>query len=112
MDTAARGAGPNVPLAASCSTISPTRPEPPVAGCSVPAEADCAEERGGGVAAERIAGGPVEWMTWTRGAIGMGAEEFLVSTEDRPGWVRARERKPEVGQQVYCAGGSGDVVSV
>ncbi|HEX6925589.1 MAG TPA: hypothetical protein VF167_09165 [Longimicrobiaceae bacterium] len=51
-------------------------------------------------------------MARTRGAKSMRVEEFLVSPEDRPGWVRASERTPEVGQQVYCAGGSGEVVSV
>lgn len=51
-------------------------------------------------------------MAKSRGAKSLRAEEFLVSLEDRPGWVRATDRTPKVGQEVYCAGGTGEVVSV
>jgi hypothetical protein len=39
-------------------------------------------------------------------------EEFLVSADDRPGWVFGSERTPAVGEEVYCAGGNGAVVSI
>ncbi len=42
----------------------------------------------------------------------MRAEEFRVDPEDRPGWVRADERTPSVGDEVFCAGGAGSVASV
>jgi hypothetical protein len=42
----------------------------------------------------------------------MRAEEFLVDPEDRPGWVRGDARNLKVGEEVYCAGGSGSVASV
>lgn len=40
------------------------------------------------------------------------AEDFLVNPDERPGWVRATERMPLVGDSVYCAGGEGVVSSV
>ena len=40
------------------------------------------------------------------------AEDFNVSDEDRPGWTRGRGWSPEVGQNVYCAGGEGTIISV
>lgn len=40
------------------------------------------------------------------------AEEYLVSPDDRPGWVRGSEQQPQIGQEIYCAGGVGAVVSV
>lgn len=51
-------------------------------------------------------------MSKSRGAKSLRAEEFRVSAEDRPGWVRGSVRTPDVGQEVYCAGGPGEVVSV
>ena len=51
-------------------------------------------------------------MSKSRGAKSLRAEEFRVSAEDRPGWIRGSVRTPDVGQEVYCAGGPGDVVSV
>jgi hypothetical protein len=51
-------------------------------------------------------------MAKSRGAKSLRAEEFRVSPEDRPGWVFGSVRTPEVGQEVYCAGGPGEVVSV
>lgn len=51
-------------------------------------------------------------MAKTRGAKSLRAEEFIVSPDDRPGWIRASDRIPKVGQEVYCAGGPGEVVSV
>ena len=51
-------------------------------------------------------------MAKSRGARSLRAEEFRVSPEDRPGWVSGTQRTPEVGQEVYCAGGPGEVVSV
>lgn len=38
--------------------------------------------------------------------------DFLVDQEQRPGWIRASERAPEVGESVFCAGGEGSVVSL
>jgi hypothetical protein len=43
---------------------------------------------------------------------GLRMEEFQVNPEDRPGWVRASVRTPGVGEEVYCAGGEGVVLSV
>lgn len=51
-------------------------------------------------------------MAKSRGAKSLRAEEFRVSPDDRPGWVRGSVATPEVGQEVYCAGGPGAVVSV
>ena len=51
-------------------------------------------------------------MAKSRGAKSLRAEEFIVSLDDRPGWIRASDRTPAVGQEVYCAGGAGEVVSV
>jgi hypothetical protein len=51
-------------------------------------------------------------MAKSRGAKSLRAEEFRVSPDDRPGWIRGSLRTPEVGQAVYCAGGPGEVVSV
>ena len=51
-------------------------------------------------------------MSKSRGAKSLRAEEFRVSAEDRPGWIRGSVRTPDVGQEVYCAGGPGEVVSV
>lgn len=39
-------------------------------------------------------------------------EDFFVSPEDRPGWVLANERLPDVGEEVYCVGGVGVVRAV
>ena len=38
--------------------------------------------------------------------------DFRVSPEDRPGWIRASERTPTVGEAVYCAAGEGAVASL
>ena len=51
-------------------------------------------------------------MAKSRGAKSLRVEEFRVSPEDRPGWILGSDRTPEVGQEVYCAGGPGEVVSV
>lgn len=40
------------------------------------------------------------------------AEDFLVQTDDRPGWVYATKRIPDVGEDAFCAGGPGRIVSV
>ena len=40
------------------------------------------------------------------------AEEFRVDPQGRPGWVRGESRTSEVGQEVYCAGGSGTILFV
>jgi hypothetical protein len=42
----------------------------------------------------------------------MRVEEFRVNPEDRPGWVLGTERIPSVGEEVFCAGGEGTVLSV
>lgn len=51
-------------------------------------------------------------MAKSRGARSLRAEEFRVSPDDRPGWILGTQRAPQVGQEVYCAGGPGEVVSV
>lgn len=38
--------------------------------------------------------------------------ELYVNAEDRPGWLTGEERLPHVGEQVYCAGGTGEVAAV
>lgn len=38
--------------------------------------------------------------------------ELYVNAEDRPGWLTGEERLPHVGEQVYCAGGVGEVAAV
>jgi len=40
------------------------------------------------------------------------AGDFSVQDGDRPGWTRGHECAPKVGQNVYCAGGEGIIVSV
>lgn len=42
----------------------------------------------------------------------MRPESFLVDPEERPGWVLGSKRTPEVGEEVFCAGGPGSVASV
>ena len=51
-------------------------------------------------------------MAKSRGARSLRAEEFIVSLDDRPGWIRASDRMPTPGEEVYCAGGPGELVSV
>lgn len=43
---------------------------------------------------------------------GRHADEFRVSADDRPGWVLGTMRTPAVGENVYCAGGEGSIVSL
>jgi hypothetical protein len=38
--------------------------------------------------------------------------DFRVCPEHRPGWVRASERDPVVGETVYCAGGEGAMIAL
>lgn len=38
--------------------------------------------------------------------------EFLVEPEDRPGWISGADRIVAVGEEVYCAGGEGTILSV
>jgi hypothetical protein len=38
--------------------------------------------------------------------------DFRVCVEHRPGWVRASERTPGMGETVYCAGGEGAVIGL
>ncbi len=40
------------------------------------------------------------------------ARDFNVREEDRPGWERVGDRQPKVGENVYCAGGEGTVISI
>jgi hypothetical protein len=40
------------------------------------------------------------------------AEEFRVDPDNKPGWVRGTERSLAVGEDVFCAGGDGTVLSV
>ena len=51
-------------------------------------------------------------MGMTSGGKGLRADDFKVSDTDRPGWVRASTRTPEIGESVYCAAGVGTVLSV
>ena len=51
-------------------------------------------------------------MGMTSTAKGPRAENFKVNDGDRPGWVRGNARLPVVGENVYCAGGEGKVISV
>ena len=38
--------------------------------------------------------------------------DLFVNGDDRPGWVTAHERVPTVGEEVYCAGGAGELAAV
>ncbi|HEX5521264.1 MAG TPA: hypothetical protein VFX29_06180 [Longimicrobiaceae bacterium] len=38
--------------------------------------------------------------------------ELYVNRDDRPGWPTADERLPDVGDQVYCAQGPGEVIRI
>jgi hypothetical protein len=38
--------------------------------------------------------------------------DLFVNSDDRPGWVTANEREPSVGEEVYCAGGAGELAAV
>lgn len=38
--------------------------------------------------------------------------ELYVDTEARPGWRTGADRIPQVGEEVYCAGGPGEVIRV
>ncbi len=38
--------------------------------------------------------------------------ELYVNPEARPGWLTCEERLPRVGEEVYCAGGAGEVAAV
>jgi hypothetical protein len=42
----------------------------------------------------------------------MRTEDFVVDPDQRPGWVAASSRSVRVGEEVYCAGGTGRVSSV
>ena len=42
----------------------------------------------------------------------MSDAELYVNTDARPGWASGAERTPTVGEQVYCAGGTGEVIRV
>ena len=43
---------------------------------------------------------------------GRHADEFRVSADDRPGWILGTQRTPSVGEEVYCAGGEGSIISL
>jgi hypothetical protein len=51
-------------------------------------------------------------MARGNGTRGLRETDFWVSPDDRPGWVRASERTPQVGENVYCAGGEGTMVAL
>jgi hypothetical protein len=38
--------------------------------------------------------------------------EMYVDPDARPGWISCAERTPEIGEEVYCAGGIGEVSAV
>ena len=40
------------------------------------------------------------------------ANDFRISEEDRPGWVRATVRTPSLGEEVFCAGGAGTIAGL
>jgi hypothetical protein len=42
----------------------------------------------------------------------VGTDDLRVSGETRPGWIKATERVPSVGEHVFCAGGEGIVLAV
>jgi len=39
-------------------------------------------------------------------------EDFRVSADDRPGWVRGTARTPVVGEEIFCAAGAGMVMAL
>lgn len=40
------------------------------------------------------------------------ADEFRVTADARPGWIRGNARTPSVGEEIVCAGGKGVVLRV
>jgi hypothetical protein len=40
------------------------------------------------------------------------AEDYVVDPTDRPGWVSAYNRLPDLGEEVYCAAGTGVVQAI
>jgi hypothetical protein len=55
---------------------------------------------------------PEEEMANGHGGRGLRADDFRVTEEARPGWVRGTVRPPQPGEEVYCAGGAGTVSAV
>ncbi len=43
---------------------------------------------------------------------GLRAANFVVTPDQRPGWVLASERPLEIGETVFCAGGEGTLESL
>jgi hypothetical protein len=39
-------------------------------------------------------------------------EDLHVDPEARPGWISGADRVPEVGEEIFCAGGTGAVIRV
>lgn len=38
--------------------------------------------------------------------------DLYVDREARPGWITGAERVPEIGEEVYCTGGVGEITAV
>lgn len=51
-------------------------------------------------------------MSKFNGTARLRGEDLRVSDDERPGWVSAQERRPQVGEEVYCAGGAGVLQSM
>jgi hypothetical protein len=51
-------------------------------------------------------------MSKSNGAKRLRAEDGRVDPEARPGWMMGAARVPTVGEEVVCAGGTGEVVAL
>ena len=51
-------------------------------------------------------------MSKSNGTKRLRAEDGKVDMTARPGWTTGQERVPNVGEQVLCAGGAGEVVAL
>jgi hypothetical protein len=51
-------------------------------------------------------------MAANKSARRLNPEDLHVDPEARPGWISGADRVPEVGEEVFCAGGPGAVIRV
>ncbi len=51
-------------------------------------------------------------MSKPNGTARQRSDDLRVRSDDRPGWVSALERRPTLGEEVFCAGGVGVVKSI
>ena len=51
-------------------------------------------------------------MSKSNGAKRLRAEDERVDPTSHPGWTTGQERIPSVGEEVICAGGTGEVVAL